>query len=507
VTHVAPLVVLGLDAGDPAFIERWVAEGRLPAIASLMERGSHARTCGPELVTEHGVWVSLFSGVSRGQHGYFYFRQLRPGSYDLEARTGLDIDAPPFWTRLARAGRRVALIDIPDNVPDAGVGGLQLANWATHNNWDPHHFPTASEPPGLLAEVEARHGRKLLTVENHHATVEEDRRLRSQLLEQTRRKGELCRDLLLREPFDAIVTVFAATHAANHQFWQYRPEIGERRDDELAHAIRDVYEAVDAEIGRMLERLPADANVFVVSSVGMEDDFPTTGLTDAFCRRLGYQSDPPPGGFSWRPLDLARRLVPERVRLALSRRLSREVREGLLADQFRSGTDWSRTRAFALPASYTSFLRVNLRGREPAGTVAPGAEYERVLRELESDLAALRDVTTGEPVVARTRRAIDLFGADAHPALPDLFVEWIPGRFLERVRHPRCELSQGRPEFFRRSDHSSAGFVAAAGPGIRRGGALGEVDVLDLAPTFLALLGEAPGPEMGGRVLEALSSR
>jgi predicted AlkP superfamily phosphohydrolase/phosphomutase len=499
-------VILGIDAGDPGFIERWVREGRLPAIASLMERGSYARTGGPELVTEHGVWVSLFSGVSRGRHGYFYFRQLRPGSYELEPRTGLDVDAPPFWERLG-GGRRVALIDIPDSVPRAGLPGLQLANWATHNNWDPHHFPTASEPPQLLAEVEARHGKKLLTVENHHATVEEDRRLRSQLLEQTRRKGDVCLDLLLREPFDAIVSVFAATHAANHQFWSYRPEIGERRDEELGHAIRDVYQAVDAEIGRLLERLPTDANVFVVSSVGMADDFPTTGLTEAFCRRLGYQADPPPGGSSWRPLDLARRLVPEPVRLALSRRLSREARERLLADQFRSGTDWSRTRAFCLPASYTSFLRVNLRGREPAGTVAPGAEYERVLGELESDLAALHDAETGEPVVARTRRAIDLFGPSPHPALPDLFVEWTPGRFRERVRHPRCELSQGRPEFYRRSDHSSAGFVAAAGPGIRRGAALGEVGVLDLAPSFLALLGEAPGPELGGRVLEALLRR
>ncbi len=506
-TRPAPLVILGIDAGDPNFIERWVAEGRLPAIASVMERGSHARTGGPELVTEHGVWVSLFSGVSRGRHGYFYFRQLRPGSYELEARTGLDVDAPPFWTRFAPTGRRVALIDIPDSVPLAGLAGLQLANWATHNNWDPYHFPTASEPPGLLAEVEARHGKKLLTVENHHSTVEEDRRIRSQLLEQTRRKGEVCRDLLLREPFDAMVTVFAATHAANHQFWAYRPEIGERRDEDLGHAIRDVYEAVDAEIGRLLERLPSDANVFVVSSVGMDDDFPTTGLTEAFCRQLGYQADPPRGGFSWRPLDLARRLVPEPVRLALSRHFSREARERLLADQFRSGTDWSRTRAFSLPAAYTSFLRVNLRGREPAGTVAPGAELERVLSELESDLAALRDAATGEPVVTRTRRAVDLFGANPHPALPDLFVEWAPGRFVQRVRHPRCELTQGRPDFFRRSDHSSAGFVAAAGPGIRRGAALGEVEVLDLAPTFLALLGEAPSPEMGGRVLTALLNR
>jgi predicted AlkP superfamily phosphohydrolase/phosphomutase len=503
----APLVLLGIDAGDPGLLEAWAAQGRLPAIASLMERGSHARTGGPELVCEHGVWVSLLSGISRAQHGYFYFRQLRSGSYDLEERTGLDVAAPPFWEALRDEGARVALVDIPDSVPSRGLPGLQLAHWATHNNWDPERFATASEPPELLEEVVRRHGAKLVTVEEPGAGPEEDRRLLRRLLEQTRRKGELLLDLFTRDAFDVRATVFASTHAANHQFWAYRPEIGERRDPELCHAIRDVYEEVDVWIGRLLEKLPDDANVFVVSSVGMEDHFPTTGLTESFCRRLGYQAAPMPGGRSWRPLDVARRLLPEPLRIAMSRRLSRQARERLLADQFRTGTDWSRTRAFGLPASYTSFLRLNLRGREPQGTVEPGAEAERVLAELQRDLEALRCAETGGKVVDRVLRTVDLFGDAAHPALPDLFVEWVPGRFLERVRHPRAELAQGRPDFYRRSDHSHAGFLAAAGPDVRRGVPLGEVDVLDLAPTFLALCGRAPGPALRGRVLEELLAR
>ncbi|MGH9200661.1 MAG: alkaline phosphatase family protein, partial [Vicinamibacterales bacterium] len=58
----APLVIVGIDAGDPDFIRQWAQEGYLPTIASVMERGRWGKTGGPELISEHGVWVSLFSG-------------------------------------------------------------------------------------------------------------------------------------------------------------------------------------------------------------------------------------------------------------------------------------------------------------------------------------------------------------------------------------------------------------------------------------------------------------
>src|SRR5687767_7469635 len=145
----SPLVILGIDAGDPGFIRRWAETGHLPTIASIMQRGCWGTTGGPELISEHGVWVSLFSGISRGRHGYYYFRQLKPGTYDLNSVTGLDVDAPPFWSYLVGRGHRVAIIDVPDSRPIAGLAGLQLANWASHNNWDPDHFAPISEPPEI----------------------------------------------------------------------------------------------------------------------------------------------------------------------------------------------------------------------------------------------------------------------------------------------------------------------------------------------------------------------
>jgi predicted AlkP superfamily phosphohydrolase/phosphomutase len=469
-----------------------------------MRRGCWGRTTGPELISEHGVWLSLFSGVSRGQHGYYFYRQLQPGTYDLRTVTGCDIDAPPFWTFLTGRGKKAALIDIPDSGLWPGLPGVQLANWATHHNWDPSHFTTASEPPALLAEVAREFGPKLTVIENHKSTYRQDLLTYRRVLQNVALKGALCRRLLVRDRFELMVTVFAECHAANHQFWKYRPGSG-MAPCELTHGIRDVYQAIDRELGLLLAELPPEVNVFVVSSVGMEDDYPTTGLIEAFCRRLGYQATPISNGPSLRPLDLARRWLPESWRIALSRHLPRSRREQLLAEQFRRSTDWGRTTAFAIPSNYTSFLRVNLRGREPQGVVAPGADYEVVLHRLDSDLRQLVDAETGEPAVSRVARTTELFGNGAAASLPDLFVEWKPGRFLQRVLHPCAELVQGRPDFYRVSDHSSQGFVAASGPDIAVGAELGEVSVLDLAPTFLSLLGQPVSPGLTGKVLKGMT--
>lgn len=502
-----PLIILGLDTGDPGFIERWAQEGYLPTIASIMERGCWGQTAGPELVSEHGAWMSLFSGISRGQHGYHYYRQLVPGTYDLKEITGPDIDAPLFWTHLRGTGMKVATIDIPDVNPVPGLPGLQLAHWGTHNNWNREHFTTTSEPAELLQEVRQRFGARLATEEKHESTFDEAREIHAKLLPRIQKKGALCRELLTRDAFDLMVAVFGESHVANHQFWAHHPDNAApgTPENELTHALRSVYQAIDREMGRLLEQLPSQANVAIVSSLGMVDDYPITGLTEVFLRRLGYQAAPQSGGFSLKPMNLARRVIPEAWRVALSRRLlSREAREQILAEQFRSGTDWSQTKAFSIPSPYTSFIRVNLRGREPQGIVAPGAEYEALLDQIEADLRKLVDPVTGEPAVTQVERTKHLFGEDAHEALPDLFAEWKPGRFMQRVVHPEAELTQEKPDFYRRSDHSSYGFVAAAGPSIEARGHIGEVEVLDLAPMFLSLLGAAAPSRMSGYPLSEM---
>jgi hypothetical protein len=69
--------------------------------------------------------------------------------------------------------------------------------------------------------------------------------------------------------------------------------------------------------------------------------------------------------------------------------------------------------------------------------------------------------------------------------LPDLCVHWKSSRhFLERAIHPKGEVTQRRPLFFRDSYHRAPGFAAFRGPAIEPGW-LEESSILDVAPTLL----------------------
>src|SRR4051812_8293691 len=154
--RVKPLVILGVDGGDPKWLRRWASEGRLPNIGRIMARGCWGETGGPELLLEHGVWQSIFSGISRSKSGHYYFRQLQPGSYDLRLVNGAIIRARPFWECLGKDHGRIFTADIPDVIPGPEANGVHIANWAVHRGWrsrDPEEQPR-TRPASVLNQIE-----------------------------------------------------------------------------------------------------------------------------------------------------------------------------------------------------------------------------------------------------------------------------------------------------------------------------------------------------------------
>lgn len=502
-----PLLIVGFDAGDPHLLQQWAEEGHLPTLASIMKRGCWAETCGPELMLEHGAWRSIFSGISRAGHGFYYFRQLKPRTYDVPLIYGADIHAPPFWAS-SNSGKRVLVVDVPEGAIERGVPGLQIANWKVHRGYISRAAADqpASEPAGLLEELIPEFGRPAQLIEAADADPEKNRSMRLELLSHVEKKGALCRHLIQRARPDVSVCCFGESHTAGHQFWRYCAEGSAQRPaygGEFAHAIRDVYQAIDRQLGLLMAQVPPSTNVVVLSSIGLTDHYPAGALMEDFCFRLGYQAAPEANPISFRPMALLRRMLPEAWRIWLSRCLSRESRERLFAQQFRSSANWRKTTAFAIPSFYTGFLRVNLRGREPEGIVEAGAQYDALLQQLEADLRQLIDPKTGQPAIEKVVRSSELFGCGPPEVLPDLIVHWKScPYFRDRVLHPKAELTQKRSEFFRDSDHIHRGFVAGAGPAIQEHGRIGNVEVLDLAPTFLALLGEPKCEQMNGNIIK-----
>ena len=88
------------------------------------------------------------------------------------------------------------------------------------------------------------------------------------------------------------------------------------------------------------------------------------------------------------------------------------------------GVDWSRTRAYALGLSG---VYLNLKGRESAGIVEPGAEAEALEQELARKLSQLWDDELGETAIRQAYPTRTLYRGPYLDAAPGLIVGYSDG--------------------------------------------------------------------------------
>ncbi len=148
--------------------------------------------------------------------------------------------------------------------------------------------------------------------------------------------------------------------------------------------------------------------------------------------------------------------------------------------------DWSATRVYG--TTTPGGLRVNLRGREAGGVVAP-EQFDATCEEVRAALLRFLDPTSGRQVV----RAVHA-GGDC-----DLAIE-AAEPYDVRGGVGAASIVAAGPDA---SDVSPNGIFLLAGAAARRGVGLGEIAARDLAPTLLHLIGVPAPSDLGGAVAAA----
>ena len=164
-------------------------------------------------------------------------------------------------------------------------------------------------------------------------------------------------------------------------------------------------------------------------------------------------------------------------------------------------------RAFAVPnGDAVGAIRLNLRGREPDGTVRP-EEYDAVCDDLAKALLELHVPDSDYPVVRQVTKSREFFHGPFLDQLPDLTVLWNTDQPWTALESPRFGRLRLRNQDIRTGGHTPRGFVIARGQAIPAGTQLVGHSILDLAPTFLVAAGVPPPSSMDGRPLPLFSSR
>jgi predicted AlkP superfamily phosphohydrolase/phosphomutase len=544
------VAALGLDAAELTFVEQLLARGELPHLAELRARALECRLDNVVTYRSELPWTQFATGRRAAELDYWGTVAFDPASYRAVVAGALD--AAPFW---ARADVRSLVFDVPHTVLRDDVPGMQVTAWGAHSpeypraslpsglltevddRFGPHPaFANDSDPGWYSSEY----------LDNLVAALRAGAHRRVDILEWL-----LERD----PSVDLVLATMSEPHSGGHHLWHgvdpQHPLAGSSGADRAATRVVDLYRALDECVGRFVALAGPDATVVVFALHGMQsngNDLPSLVLLPELLHRhrfgraalhgpdpatwraagmppvvpdhddpwIGYMASRFADGPADRVRNLAKRVLPPallaKVRAAVGREArplgplstpipgedSRDVADLKLGARdpdyqivWRYRRHWPVMRAFALPSFSDGHVRVNVRGRERDGVVAPD-DFRAACDEVIDLVAACRDPRSGEPVLADAVRLRDDPQDPGPPA--DVVLMWAgtPDAF----EHPTLRTIGPFP-YCRTGEHSPTGFSFIAGPGIERGD-LGRRPADDLAPTILALLGRSPDRELAG---------
>lgn len=499
-------LVIGLDGGSPDLIRRWAEEGKLPNLARLMGEGTFGLLRSTYPPISAAAWVTFLTGQDPGQHGIFDFRNYDPTRYTCTDEAIVNATAFAGQTMLDVAGaygRRVGAVTVPITYPAWPVNGAMIAGYPT-----PDAKRAFTYPPELGERLGA------LTEDSAFFRSRSPDEVARELVRLVRDRAEAARWMLESDLYDLFVVVFGATDRAQHDFWRFFdpefPTYDRGGADRYRSVILEVYQEADRAIGRLLGAVPDGTTVLVMSDHGGGPRATRSFHANAWLASQGLLQVR--GGGS--PLRWIRPLYRAfKARFSHQEQLYRHLPGSLkrLASRVDSDAemgigdvDWGRTLAYRFPMyPPVEGIVINLRGRQPAGTVDPGMEYERLRDEIIDQLRGVIDPETGEAVVKSAFRREDLYRGDQVERVPDIVVRMADGyeggsALLGPYVTPIPQEDLRRLSGAHRMD----GVLIVHGPGVRRARQVVGARIVDLAPTILYILGLPVPRQMDGGVLE-----
>lgn len=494
------LLFLGICAGAHEHFFDWCRTGVLPNLQRLVANGLVGRTRNVPAVFVQCTWPSFYTGTGPARQGVHCWEQLKPGTYEsYRAYTPDLVRTTPFWDHLSAAGKRVAILDIPQSRPSPRINGIQLAEWGAHD----YNHGFATSPASLKEEVLGRFGQH-----PHIGLCDADRTaaelavFRDGLLRGIAAKAGVTKHFLAQENWDFFAQVFTEAHCIGHQAWHLHdpthPRFNETDRALVGDPVRDIAVGIDRAIGEILAGVDENTTVIVMAGHGMASKYVPQYMLADILLKLGVARRASGAPAQPLPPSLRRTLDPILTwgwqhTPQMARRFLDPLRHrahALVEVPTKVPLDPAAGKCFIINNNSThGGIRVNLAGREPEGKVQPGAEYEALLEELSRDLLDIKNVETGRRIVNRVIRRTDLYQGEATEHFPDLFVEWVGADPVRAIRSDKIGRIEREYSYCRTGEHVQAGLFIASGPGIAPGRLEREVSILDFAPTFCDALG------------------
>lgn len=500
--------VIGLDGATFDVIKPLVAQGKLPNLARLMQEGLSQALPSviPPITTS--AWTSFMTGKNPGKHGIFHFRAT-PSDMDCEEFTsGAFIGCKTMWETFTENDVQVGVVNMPMAYPVHPVKGFMISGMMT-----PSESVQFAHPPEILDEIKQAVGEYHLDPKVQALGAAALEQWVQGFFDVEEQRGKAIVHLVKEKPWDLFVAIVDITDRVGHLCWRYyrqqKDGAPERVRKDVTPLLRDgivrCYELADKIVGDILRELPDDTTVLVMSDHGF-GSCEKLFYTNEWLSRNGWLSPRRATPFNYSKVHgwQVRRTTLENILVrmganALRRRLPRKMLERVIVvpilrrRQSSYSINWRRTKAYGAGRG----IYINLKGRQPEGTVEPGEEYERLRDEILTRLRGLKDPQTGELVVTHAYRREEIYKGAFTEDAPDILFG------LNHLAYVQVDqLVFGR--LFRPSrggTHRMEGILMMKGTNVNPQASLGDICITDIAPTLHYLLGLPVPDDMDGHVL------
>ncbi len=459
----AKVLIIGLDCADPGLVfDQW--REKLPNFNRLMSNGVYGRleSCYPAITVP--AWSVMLSSQDPGQLGIYGFRNRADYSYDkMSIATGNAVKADRVWDILSRAGKQCTIIGVPGTYPPRPLNGYSVGCFLSPSAKSQYTYP-----PELREEIAGWVGEYLVDVPNFR--TEDKDYLLKQIYDMGDGHFTVVKKMLAEKPWDFYMFVEMGVDRIHHGMWKYMaPEHPKHEPgNKWQNSIRDYYEYLDRQIGEILAMIPQDTVVMVVSDHGAQTMMGGLAINEWLIREgLLVLKDAKPT-----------RITPfEKVQV-----------------------DWSKTKVWS-SGGYYARVFINVEGREPQGIV-PQAEYERFRDEIKARIEAIPD-HQDRRLDTRAFKPQELYKT-VNGIAPDLVVYFdnLAWRSVGSVGLSDIytfENDTGPDD----ANHAQQGMFIMHNPAHSGNGReLSGLNIMDVAPTVLDLMGLPIPVDMNGKVIK-----
>jgi predicted AlkP superfamily phosphohydrolase/phosphomutase len=466
------VLCLGLDGADYDLVRELLPQGRLPTLARLSRQGTFGPLRSTIPAFTPTAWSSFLTGLNPAGHGIFAFTS-NPNRGGGRLESAASRAGAPLWRYLAAADIRSAFITVPFTHPPEPLQGLLVTGFGGPRR--PEIVPLSARNTILAAHPDLR-------VSRHPSDLRDFKAVTAMLVNHIEEIADVCLLVLELEPELGLLCVdFMSSDIAGHLAWhRLDPTHPAHRPDEAGDELAQVYEAVDAACGHLVEQAEwvwgEEPTVLVISDHGMK---PTHWLFHAnrWLEEAGYlrfrertHAPAPEDAGAYAP-ELAEDLPEEQAPFV-------EI-------------DFAATRAYCFGYGGQIYL----------GEVVGAEGDRRLANEIAEALEKVAHPESGEPAFA-VRRKEELYHGFYLDKAPELVLLPHDERIhVDSSRQAWTEAFQRHDHLFARGtahfsgQHAVTGILAAAGPDIANTDLLDECEITQIPGTILALHGVAAGLE------------